>query len=175
MGSLTEATFTERVVLGCAACGSKKLSIRSYVAGKFPLMGGEPVGPVAWAYKGETFVDGVFEIQCVACRHAVFSDTICPRCHAADGLARALEAENRREVPQRCPTCGMEALAYFALVPATVMYEGKRAEKARTHCELYDPGFHGLWASCPTCGRFGRSVEACPLCDAPHPLRVPPG
>src|SRR3954468_8121816 len=90
MGTLTEATFSERVTAGCTACGAKKLFIRSYVEGKFPLMGGEPAGVVAWAYKGETFVDGVFEISCLNCKHIVFSDTICPRCHAPDGLARAL-------------------------------------------------------------------------------------
>jgi RNA polymerase subunit RPABC4/transcription elongation factor Spt4 len=175
MGSLTESTFTERVSLGCPACGAKKLSIRAYVAGKFPLMGGEPVGPVTWAYKGEIFVDGVFEIRCAACPNVVFADAICPRCHAPDGLARALGAENRHAVPQKCPTCGIEALAYFALVPATVTYEGKRADKARTSCELYDPGFHGLEANCSSCGPFARRDGVCPLCDAPRPLRASPG
>jgi hypothetical protein len=175
MGSLTESTFTERVLAGCSACGGKKLTIRAYVEGKFPLMGGEPVGTVVWAYKGETLVDGVFEIRCVACRNVVFSDTNCPRCHEPNALAPALETENRHDVPKECPTCGIVSISYFAFVPATVTYEGKRADKARTSCELYDPGFHGWRAHCSTCGPFARREGVCPICDAPHPLRAPPG
>ena len=175
MGTLTEAAFTERVASGCTACGAKKLAIRSYVEGKFPLMGGEPVGVVTWAYKGETFVDGVFEIRCATCQHIVFSDAICTRCHAPDGLARALEASNAHAVPAQCPTCGIETITYRAFVPARVTYEGKRADKARTSCELYDPGFHGVRADCKACGAFARRVGVCPLCDSPGPLRPLPG
>src|SRR5262252_8036072 len=72
VGSLDEFKFTELVGVGCPACGAKKLVIRSYVEGKFPIMGGEPVGPVTWAYKGETFVDGVFEIRCAGCDTVAF-------------------------------------------------------------------------------------------------------
>ena len=181
MGSLTEATFTERVSAGCPACGAKKLVIRSYVEGKFPLMSGEPVGLVTWAYKGETFVDGVFEILCSSCKHALFSDATCPRCHAEGGLARALDTENDKDVPRACPSCAAQTLTYRALVPATVTYEGTRAEKARSRCSLYDEGFHGLRAECKACGpRIPEDSgdSACPLCGAPPgdvPLRSLPG
>ena len=50
-------------------------------------------------------------------------------------------------------------------------WEGKRAEKARTEIELYDPGFHGYEARCKQCGPFAR-VERCMLCDADGPLRA---
>jgi hypothetical protein len=167
MGALTEATFTERVERGCAACGAKKLLITSYVEGSFPLIGGEPTGAVTWAYKGESFVDGVFAIRCAECKGEVFSDARCPRCNAEGGLARALETENAHVVPKACPGCGIDSVTYRAFVPASVTYEGKRAGKARTDCDLYDPGFHGLRAECKGCGVFDRREAGCPVCDSP--------
>lgn len=174
MGSLTEATFTEQVDKGCSACGGKKLLIRAYVEGKFPLLAGEPGGAVAWAYKGETFVDGVFEIRCAACKHALFTDPMCPRCHAADGLAHALDTENAQPVPEKCPTCSRETLAFRAFVPVSVAYEGKRADKARSSCTLYDAGFRGVGAECIHCGLLEPRAAGCPLCEAPAPIRPQP-
>jgi hypothetical protein len=174
MGALTETTFTERVDAGCTGCGTKKLLITSYVEGKFPLIGGEPAGAVTWAYKGETFVDGVFEIRCAACKHEVFSSTICPRCNAEGGLARALETENAHVVPKACPQCGIDSVSYRAFVPANVTYEGKRAGKARTECDLYDAGFHAFRAECKSCGTFDPREGVCPVCDAPGPIRAQP-
>ncbi len=171
MGQLTEASFTRQVEAGCPACKGKKLSIRSYVEGRFALMGGEPVGTVAWAYKGETFVDGVFEIRCPSCKAELFRDTLCPRCHAPDGLAVALESANAQDVPRQCPKCQAQTLAYRAFVPAVVVYEGKRADKARTSCTLYDEGFHGTQAECKSCGPLAPKGSACPLCGAPGPIR----
>jgi len=171
MGSLTEVTFAARVEAGCAACGAAKLALRAYVEGNFALLGGEPVGRVAWAYKGETFVDGVFEIRCAVCANVAFADPRCPRCHAPDGLERALASENAHEVPAACPTCGDQTLTYRAFVPAGVVYEGKRADKAQTRCGLYDEGFHGVRAECKRCGPFAERADACPVCDAPGPLR----
>jgi RNA polymerase subunit RPABC4/transcription elongation factor Spt4 len=168
MGSLSEATFTARVELGCTKCGSKKLTIRAYVAGKFPLMEGEPVAPVVWAYKGETFVDGVFAITCSSCRHILFEDPACPQCHDPGGLERALETENQHVVLKACPGCGQVMTTYRALVPAVVAYEGRRAQKARTSVGLYDPGFHGLGADCKACGSFAPHDDesGCALCTA---------
>ena len=174
MGSLTESAFTKRIEDGCTACGAKKLAIRAYVVGAFPLLGGEPFGAVKWAYKGETFVDGVFEIRCASCKHDLFADAMCPRCHAPDALAKALESENAHTVPNACPTCGGDAVAYRAFVPVTVIHEGKRVDKARTSCELTDPGFHGIRALCEGCGSFGAHGSSCPLCDAPGPIRDQP-
>lgn len=174
MSTLTEATFTERVAAGCTACGAKKLVIRSYVEGKFALLGGEPTGAVTWAYKGETFVDGIFEIACAACPQILFADARCPRCHADGGLARALDTENTRPVPRVCVSCNAESLSYRAMTPVAVTYEGQRAGKAKPRVGLYDEGFHGLRADCARCGPALPDDEACPLCDAPGPLRALP-
>ena len=95
-------------------------------------MGGEPVGKLTWVYDGEKFVDGVYEVTCAACKEVVFAADVCPRCHAPGGLARALETPNRWPVPPACPSCDDDQLRYVAFVPARVVYEGKRAEKARS-------------------------------------------
>ncbi len=175
MGALTEATFTECLQRGCAGCGGKKFLIETYVEGAFGVVEGEPDGSVAWAYKGETFVDGVFAIGCVACGGRLFDDPRCPRCHAPGGLARALAAADRRPVPAACPRCAEDSLRYRAFAPASVVYEGKRAGKAKARSEPGEAGFHGLGAECPTCGPLEpRGGEACPLCDAPGPLRPQP-
>ena len=91
------------------------------------------------------------------------------------GLAAALAAPNRWPVPAACPSCDDEQLRYVALVPARVVYEDKRAEKARTNVELHEPGFHGTRADCRDCGTVAELVAACPLCDAAAPLRTRPG
>lgn len=174
MGSLTEAAFTERLQRGCAACGGKKLFIETYVEGVFALDEGESDGSVAWAYKGETFVDGVFEVRCAGCKEALFADPACPRCHAPGGLARALEAGDRRPPPPDCPRCGAGELRYRAFVPVTMAYEGKRVGKAKTSCEPDDPGFHGVRAECPACGPLDAPPDGCPLCDAAGPIRPQP-
>jgi hypothetical protein len=175
MSALTEATFTEHLQRGCSACGGKKLLIETYVEGVFPLSEGESDGTVTWAYKGETFVDGVFGIRCGACQHRLFEESRCPRCHAPEGLARALEAANQRPLPAACPTCAEDTVRYRAFVPVSVVYEGKRVGKAKTDCEPDDPGFHGLRAECPSCGPIDLGGgDACPLCAAPGPIRPQP-
>lgn len=174
MSTLTVETFTARIAEGCPSCGGKKLLIRSYVEGRFPLLEGESDGTVAWAYKGETFVDGVFDVRCAGCKAALFTDTRCPRCHAADGLARALETTNARVVPTACPRCEDDSIVYGAFVPADVVYQGKRADKARTSYGLEDAGFHGVRVDCTACGVLEASPEGCPLCGEPGPIRPQP-
>jgi hypothetical protein len=77
-------------------------------------------------------------------------------------------------VPARCPRCEGEELRYIAMVPAKAIYEGKRAEKARTHVELLDPGFHGYQVDCKNCRTVAKIVNRCPLCDAAGPIRPRP-
>jgi len=60
-------------------------------------------------------------------------------------------------------------------VPARVAYQGKRAEKARTSTELHEDGFHGYRVDCRDCGTLAERSDACPLCEAPGPLRPRPG
>ena len=175
MGLLDEPALERLVSAGCSACGGAKLTFRTYVDGALPLMGGEPVGRLAWVYDGEKFVDGVYEVACAGCKQVIFAADVCPRCHAPGGLARALTTANRWPVPAACPSCDGEQVRYVAFVPARVDYEGKRAEKARTSIELQDDGFHGVRVDCRDCGTIAAQTDACPLCDAPGPLRARPG
>jgi hypothetical protein len=172
---LTEETVEIMIDTGCTACGSKRLTFQTYVDGRFVLQGGERVSSLVWVYDGEKFVDGIFEIVCASCQHVVFQARWCPRCHAEDGLARALAATNRFPVPRACPSCHAEEVRYIAMMPAAVTYEGKRAEKPRANFELEDPGFHGYRVDCASCGTVAELRDRCPLCDAPGPLRVRPG
>ena len=172
MGLLDEAGLERLVGTGCT-CGSTHLQFGSYLDGLLPIMAGEPVGKITWVYDGEKFIDGVFEVGCVACKKTLFAADVCPRCHADGGLARALETANRWPVPTECPGCAGEELRYIAMLPAHVTYEGARASKPRTSTELLDDGFHGYRVDCKEC-RTVAVRDTCPLCDAPPPLRVRP-
>ena len=174
MGSLDNAAFTSLIDRGCLACGGKKLLIESYVEGAFPLLEGESDGTVVWAYKGETFVDGVFSIRCSACKKALFANPACPRCHTDGGLVAALESENARPLPTACPRCGDDTLVARAFVPADVVYHGKRAEKARTSHGAADEGFHLVRLDCTACGTVEEPALTCPLCASTGPLRAQP-
>jgi hypothetical protein len=175
MGALTEAGLDELIARGCSACRVRRLSFRTYVDGRLPLMGGEPVGAITWIYDGEKFVDGVFEVTCAACQQVLFADDACPRCHAPGRLAEILATPNRWPVPAACPGCDAEEVRYLAMIPARVTHDGERAEKARTTTELLDPGFHGYRVDCPDCGPVLELDDRCPLCQAPAPLRTRPG
>jgi hypothetical protein len=174
MGLLDERGLEQLVDAGCP-CGARRLIFRSYVDGRLPVLGGEPVGPPAWVFDGEKFVDGVFEVTCAECKRVVFSADVCPRCHAEEGLARALARENALAAPRKCGQCGAEELRFFAFVPVRVPYEGKRAvEKVRASSEFYDAGFHGTRVECGDCGVLAEAA-GCPLCGAQGPLRARPG
>jgi RNA polymerase subunit RPABC4/transcription elongation factor Spt4 len=174
MGLFTEAKLLALVDAGCPACQSQKLIFQTYVDGRQRLLGGEPDGKITWAYKGETFIDGIFDIKCIACKHSIFSEAVCPRCHADGGLAKGLETENQNMIPKACPGCDAEEFWCVGFLPATVIYEGRRAEKAKTETEMYDAGFHAFHLSCKFCGFKEEKTEQCPICDAPGPLRERP-
>ena len=143
-----------------------------------PFVGGEPIGRPTWAYDGEKFVDGVYAVTCAASGRELFASSLCPRCHALDGLARALTTANQWPVPAGCsdPSCGGEESRYLAFLPARVDYEGNRAEKPGTTTEPHDDGVHGVRAACRDCGRtIVEWTDTCPLCGAPGPLRTRPG
>lgn len=161
---LTEAAFTAIVDAGCSACGSKKVTVTSYVAQQLPLLGGELYGSPSWEYKGEDLVRGTFQIACAACMHALYTSSACPRCDASDRLEAALEAENTLPLPVRCTGCGSELVTASAYVPATVVYEGKRGAKARTETAPEDPGFHAFRFACKSCRNTTERKSPCPLC-----------
>lgn len=163
---LTEAAFTEIVDVGCSSCGGKKVVVTSYVAQKLPLMGGELYGSASWGYKGEELVRGTFRIECANCTHALYTSTACPACDAADRLEAVLESENALPLPVHCTACGSELVNASAYVPATVVYEGKRAAKARTETAPEDPGFHAFRFECKSCRNTTERKRPCPLCAA---------
>jgi len=176
MGLLDEAGLERLIAAGCAGCGGRRLTFRTYVDGLVPLLGGEPIARPTWVYDGEKFVDGVFEVTCADCARGLFAADVCPRCHAPGGLAVALATPNRWPVPSACPSCDGDEVRYVAFLPARVVYEGQRADKARTATELHDDGFHGIRVDCRDCGTVAaRDDERCPLCDAAGPLRARPG
>jgi hypothetical protein len=175
MGRLDEPGLERLIAGGCTACGAKKLVFLTIVDASLPLMGGEPVGSLTWAYDGEKFVDGVYRVSCADCQRVLFEADECPRCHAPDGLAMALHSANRWAVPIACPMCGEDQVIYRAFLPARVVYEGARADKARTTTEPHDDGFHAYRVDCRDCGTVSELVESCPLCAAPGPLRARPG
>ncbi len=161
---LSETEFSAMVDAGCPDCGSKKLSIEALVAQKLPLLGGELYGAATWAYKGEDLVRGTYLIACTGCKKALYTATPCPRCQAEGGVARALEQENAFPLPASCAHCGNERLNATAFVPATVVYEGKRASKPRTHVAPEDPGFHAFRVECTDCRAGEERRDPCPLC-----------
>lgn len=174
MGMLTKAGLDDLLRAGCSGCHGTKRTFQMYVAGCFQLMGGEPIRGVVWSYDGEAFVDGVYQVACADCKQVVFSAEVCPRCHAPGGLAKAMTTTNTYPVPLACPGCDADEVRYYAMVPARTVYAGVRAEKAKSHVEPLDDGFHGFRVSCKTCGDVAALTDRCPLCDAPGPLREVP-
>jgi hypothetical protein len=163
VGKLTPADLDGLIEHGCAKCSGKRFEFQTYVAEVRPVQGGEPVGKAKWAYDGEAFLDGVFEVTCSDCKHLQVSSPECPSCGSAEGLARALESENGYPAPEACPGCGAIDLSYFALVPAQVSWREGRSEKAKTETAPEDPGFHGFRFDCRACGKKTK-LDGCPLC-----------
>ncbi len=161
---LSEEAFTALVDTGCTTCGSRRLTIESLVVQKLPLLAGEPFGPPSWGYKGEELVHGTYRIACDGCKKVLFTSTTCPRCDAAGGVARALETENAFPLPASCGGCKSEQLTATAYVPAVVLYEGKRANKARTQTKPEDAGFHAVRVECKSCHDVSERHQPCPLC-----------
>jgi hypothetical protein len=100
-------------------------------------------------------------------------DDMCPRCHRAGGLERALADESRFEVPARCPACNETELRVLALIPATVRYVAGRADKPEPLALFGDAGHHIVAFGCEDCD-VAQVTPVCPLCDEPGPLRARP-
>jgi hypothetical protein len=161
---LSEEAFTALVDAGCPTCGPKKLVVESIVAQRLPILAGEPYGSPSWGYKGEDLVRGTFRIACDGCKKELYTATACSRCDAEAGVTRALESENTFPLPTACLRCGSELLTATAYVPAEVIYEGKRAAKARTQTVPEDPGFHAFRVECKECKTADERRDPCALC-----------
>jgi hypothetical protein len=173
MGEFTKPALDELLARGCT-CGSSKLEFNTYVDARFTLLGGEQFGGLVWAYKGETFVDGVFEVSCLKCKEKLFESHVCPRCNRASALAEVLAGANTFEVPPGCTRCKAESLLYTVMLPARVVYEAGRAQKARASVDLVEEGVHGVMVACKACGVLAEVKGACPLCASTEPLRARP-
>jgi len=163
---LTEEAFTKLVDAGCPACNGKALLVEAYVAQRLPLLAGEVYGSPSWGYKGEDLVRGTYRIACSSCEKEIFTASACPLCSAADGIARASGSENAFPLPVSCTSCQSEQLTVTAYVPAEVVYEGKRAAKARTQTAPEDEGFHAYRVECKQCRNTAVRSKPCPLCDS---------
>ena len=161
---LSEQAFTALVDAGCTACTSKRLVVEAIVAQKMPILGGEPYGTPSWGYKGEELVQGTYRIACDECKVELHVETACSRCGSAGGVEKALTSENELRLPVACTGCGSELLTATVLVPAVVLYEGKRAAKARTQTAPEDEGFHASHVSCKECHNVMERRTACVLC-----------
>jgi hypothetical protein len=164
---LTEAAFTALVDAGCPACSAKKLAIEALVPQKVPLLGGEPYGSPSWGYKGEDLVRGTYRIACGGCKKEIFSATRCPLCDAEGGVQRALDAIDPLPLPARCLGCGGELLTATAMVPASLVYEGKRPDRPRPQAVPEEPGFHLTRVECKGCRAVTERRTPCPLCAPP--------
>ncbi len=161
---LSEEAFTALVDAGCPTCQSKKLTVDALVAQRMPLLTGEPYGIPSWGYKGEDLVHGTYRIACERCKNALYTSSTCPRCAAAGGVERALASENAFPFPLSCASCGSEQLIVTAIVPAAVVYEGTRANKARARAAPEDPGFHATRVECKMCHVVAERRTPCPVC-----------
>jgi hypothetical protein len=173
MGALDENAFEAAVQAGCPACGGRTMEISSFIDRRLALMLADPNDAGRWVHDGEKFVDGTYRIACASCRHVVFEHADCPRCHAAGGLARALAEPSRLAVPKRCPSCNELELLAIALVAATARYGGGERPKPVPRAEFGEPGYHVVAFACEACDA-ATVTQACPLCDAPGPLRPRP-
>jgi hypothetical protein len=173
MGQLDEARFETIISAGCAACGGAVMAIESFIDRRYLLMLADPNDAGKWAHDGEKFVDGTYRIRCAACAAVAFETTACVRCHAAGGLARALAETTRLAIPKRCPKCQEIELIALALVPASARYGGGTVPKPQALAEFGEPGVHFVAYACESCDA-ATVTQACPLCDAPGPLRERP-
>lgn len=165
---LSEAEFTVLVDAGCTQCGSAKLNLEAFVSQRVPLLEGEVFGAPTWAYKGEELVQGTFLIECARCQHRLYTSEVCSRCGADGGVEKALEADNDFALPVACSTCASSQLIALAWVPVRVVYQGSRADKARSTVTPDDPGFHAFRVECKGCHDVTLRQGSCSLCAAPR-------
>ncbi len=173
MGQLDEPRFEAVIRGGCPACHGTALEIRSYLDQRLLMMLADPNDAGRFVHDGEKFVDGIYRIACASCAHVMFEDTHCPRCHAADGLTRALSEPSRLKVPKRCPKCNEIELLALAFVPSTTRYVAGEPPKPKPLVEFGEPGHHIVAFACESCDA-AEVTPQCPLCDAPGPLRPRP-
>lgn len=172
MGHLDEAAFAAKLA-PCAACGSSRLELRSYLDQQIPVMLAEAAGAPRWVHDGEKFIDGTYRITCAACQNVIYASDDCPRCHATNTLPTIAAAVSRLAVPRRCSGCNGTELTVTAFAPAVTVHAGGPA-RPKPLAELGDTGVHVVAIACEDCGTIAEVTDRCPLCDAAGPLRPRP-
>jgi RNA polymerase subunit RPABC4/transcription elongation factor Spt4 len=172
MGHLDEKHFAATIA-GCAGSSGQAFEITTYIDRQVSVMLGDPNDDGRWGHDGEKLIDGTTRIVCLGCKRVAYESSDCPRCHAADGLARAA-GPTRMDVPQRCPSCNSLELTVIGLAPALVRTApGSRPTQPAALALLGEDGFHVMALACDDCDWVAVS-EPCPLCGAPPPLRPRP-
>jgi hypothetical protein len=172
MGKLDEAAF-EKTIASCTACEAKAFEVCSYIDRQVTVMLGERNDDGRWTHDGEKFIDGVYVITCIRCRHEAFTSPDCPRCHRENGLGLAIGNTSRLTVPKRCPECKGTEMTASGFAPAKVRTgEGQRAQPTPM-AHFGDAGFHVAHVMCDSC-EWVALAEGCPLCGGPGPLRARP-
>jgi hypothetical protein len=172
MGHLDEAAFEALIGAGCAGCGGTVVELSTFIDRRYLMMLADPNDAGRWVHDGEKFIDGVYRIACAGCGRVAYDSADCPRCHATGGLARALAEPTRLAIPKRCPKCNELELLALALVPARARY-GSGAPRPEPLAEVGEAGVHFVAFACESCDA-ATVTQACPLCDAPGPLRPRP-
>jgi hypothetical protein len=157
MGRLDEQRFETIVRDTCPRCRGTSLVIRTFLDRRVLLMLADPNDM----------------ISCTGCGHVVFESPDCPRCHAPDGLAKALHDTSRMSIPKRCTSCNELELLGLALVHAEAKHTAGSTPKPQPLAEWGEPGHHMVAFACESCDA-AVVTQRCPLCDAPGPLRERP-
>ena len=172
---------TSRASIACSTPAARSaaratLAFATYVDGLLPIMGGEPVGRLTWVYDGEKFVDGVYEVACAACKEVLFAADVCPRCHAPGGLARALADAQPLAGAVGLPVVRRRAAALRRVRPGARRLRGQAGrEGAQRRPSCTRTAFTAIAPTAATAAPWPSATDACPLCEAPAPLRARPG
>lgn len=172
MSQLDETKF-EAAIAGCAKCDFKAFEVSAYLDRQVTVMVAQSANDGRWTYDADKFYDGVFRIQCLGCRTMAYDSSDCPRCHRANGLGDALEANTRLAVPTRCPECKTTEMQLTSFAPATVKAVERRRAAPTPTALFGDQGYHVAHVACVACN-WASAAEGCPLCGGPGPLRARP-
>jgi hypothetical protein len=172
MSHLDEQAFTTAIA-GCPKCDARNFEVKTYLDRQVSVMLGEANDDGRWAHDGEKFIDGVYRVTCLGCRSDAYASPDCPRCHRANGLADVVDQPPRLAVPPRCPSCKRTEVTVLGFAPARVRTGAGRPPAPTPMAGLGDAGFHVAGILCDHCD-WVQSVEGCPLCGGPGPLRERP-
>ena len=172
MSHLDEARFAHHLT-GCPNCGGTSWDVEAYLDRFQAVMVGSANDDGKWAYDGEKFIDGIISMRCAGCGHVAYASDDCPRCHAVGAAPTARAASSILVPPKRCPRCEGTECGVIGFAPATVRIGIGKPPAPTPTALLGEPGFHVIAIGCDDCD-WAITATACPLCNAPGPLRTRP-